>query len=301
MRSRPCWRSRGAGAGRRAAQTKTGTTFGAVPADRAERARRRAWATPASALPTGSRRSTTTRRAIGRDRAARGAVLARRLARRTSTTTTSRRRSRWASWGTLFASVTVAQLGRHRRAHRRASRSAPASASRSPTSRSGSGYGAPDHRPLLGRRAGHATCRRRSGTPRPSAVTFDIGTLYRVADNGLRIGASLSNFGTQARVTTGRDLRDHLRQDPTATATTARCPASGSPDEFPVPVLFRVGRRRCRVRLEPGARPAVALDALHPSDNTESMSLGAECDVPRRARAARRLAEPVPRRTRRSG
>jgi hypothetical protein len=37
-------------------------------------------------------------------------------------------------------------------------------------------------------------------------VTFNMGTLYQVAGNGLRLGASLSNFGVRARFS-GRDLR----------------------------------------------------------------------------------------------
>lgn len=39
-----------------------------------------------------------------------------------------------------------------------------------------------------------------------SSVTFNIGTLYRVSENGLRIGSSLSNFGTRGGFD-GRDLR----------------------------------------------------------------------------------------------
>ena len=65
------------------------------------------------------------------------------------------------------------------------------------------------------------------------AVVLDIGTLYQVSERGLRIGASLSNFGTQGRFG-GRDLAIVYDADPTrATATTARCRPTPTPTPSP--------------------------------------------------------------------
>ena len=49
-------------------------------------------------------------------------------------------------------------------------------------------------------------------------------------------------------------------------------------DNFPVPILFRVGAG-LPLRLSRDARLILAADAFHPSDNTESVSLGAELAV----------------------
>ena len=101
-----------------------------------------------------------------------------------------------------------------------------------------------------------------------------FGTLYRVSDRGLRIGASLSNFGTQAQYS-GRDLRVTFDGDPSRTGDNGSLPASQFTDPFAVPVLFRVGLG-LPVRLSEDHELRLALDAKHPADNTESLCAGAE-------------------------
>jgi hypothetical protein len=103
---------------------------------------------------------------------------------------------------------------------------------------------------------------------------ISFGTLYRISDNGLRLGASLSNFGTQAAYS-GRDLRTTFDQDPTRNGDNGTLPAEQFTDGFAVPVLFRAGLS-LPVRLDDDVQLDLALDALHPSDNTESVCVGAE-------------------------
>ena len=105
-------------------------------------------------------------------------------------------------------------------------------------------------------------------------ATLDFGTLYAVSDRGLHIGASLSNFGTKGAFD-GRDLRILYDNDPDRFGDNGALPGVRFTDEFPLPVLFRVGAG-LPVRLPPSGRLLFALDAFHPSDNTESVSLGAE-------------------------
>ena len=106
------------------------------------------------------------------------------------------------------------------------------------------------------------------------AFTFNIGTLYRVSKNGLHIGASLANWGTQAGFD-GRDLR--ITYDPTVgvNGDNSSLPGSQFTGSFPLPVMFRaaVGMahewgQQTRLKWE--------VDAFHPSDNTESVSAGTE-------------------------
>jgi hypothetical protein len=105
-------------------------------------------------------------------------------------------------------------------------------------------------------------------------VTFDFGTLYAVSDNGLHLGASLSNFGTKGAFD-GRDLEILYDNDPDRYGDNSALPGLRHTDEFPVPVLFRVGVG-VPLRLTKAGTLTLALDAFHPSDNTESVSLGTE-------------------------
>lgn len=107
-----------------------------------------------------------------------------------------------------------------------------------------------------------------------ATLTFSVGTLYRVAENGLHIGASLSNFGTQMGYD-GRDLRITYDQDPSRNGDNGALPGEVVTGDFPVPILFRVGVG-APFQLSQSARLALEVDALHPNDNSGSMSFGSE-------------------------
>ena len=113
-----------------------------------------------------------------------------------------------------------------------------------------------------------------------NTVVLGLGTLYEVSDRGLRIGASLSNFGTQGRFS-GRDLAIVYDADPTRYGDNGALPGDGSTDAFAVPTFFRVGLGM-PFRLSPQANLQLAVDAFHPSDNTEGVSAGAELEYARR-------------------
>ena len=107
-----------------------------------------------------------------------------------------------------------------------------------------------------------------------SAFTFNVGTLYRITRNGLHVGSSISNWGTQAGFD-GRDLRITFDPNAGANGNNGSLPGSQFTGTFPLPVLFRVGvgmphdlGRQARLEWE--------VDAFHPGDNTESMSAGTE-------------------------
>ena len=112
-----------------------------------------------------------------------------------------------------------------------------------------------------------------------NTMVFDLGTLYQVSDHGLRIGASLSNFGTQGRFS-GRDLAIVYDGDPNRYGDNGTLPAEVYTDAFDVPTLFRVGLGM-PFRLNPRTELKLAVDAFHPSDNTEGMSAGAELEYAR--------------------
>lgn len=107
-----------------------------------------------------------------------------------------------------------------------------------------------------------------------STMTFNVGTLYRVSENGLRIGSSLSNFGTRAAYS-GRDLRIIYDADPANHGDNSALPGEQFTDPYAVPVMFRVGLGM-PYKLGTDARLLFEADAFHPNDNSESVSLGAE-------------------------
>ena len=106
------------------------------------------------------------------------------------------------------------------------------------------------------------------------AMTFDLGTLYRVGTYGLHIGASISNFGTSGTYE-GRDLKITYDQDPSRFGDNGALPGERFTSDYPVPVLFRVGVGQ-PFRLGPDLRVWAVVAAEHPSDNTESMSGGVD-------------------------
>ena len=103
---------------------------------------------------------------------------------------------------------------------------------------------------------------------------LDIGTLFRTEFNGMMIGMSISNFGTSMKLE-GKDVFVNYDEAPQFGGSNERIPAYKKTDEFPLPLLFRVGiamdlLKNSRNQL------TIAADAAHPNDNTEYINLGLE-------------------------
>jgi hypothetical protein len=105
-------------------------------------------------------------------------------------------------------------------------------------------------------------------------ITMSGGTLYRLGDRGLEIGSSLSYFGTSASFS-GRDLAIRFDADPSTFGDNSTLPADQGTGSFPVPVLFRIGLG-FPWRMSADQELRLAIDGLHPSDNTESVNFGGE-------------------------
>ncbi|MEE9168085.1 MAG: PorV/PorQ family protein [Candidatus Neomarinimicrobiota bacterium] len=103
---------------------------------------------------------------------------------------------------------------------------------------------------------------------------LDIGTLFRTEFNGMMIGMSISNFGGSMKLE-GKDIFVNYDEAPQFGGSNERIPAFKKTDEFPLPLLFRVGiamdlLKNSRNQL------TIAADAAHPNDNTEYINLGME-------------------------
>jgi hypothetical protein len=107
-----------------------------------------------------------------------------------------------------------------------------------------------------------------------SAFVLNLGTVYEASPEGIRIGASMTNLGTDASFS-GDDLSVTYDADPDRYGDNGTLPAGQSTYSFPVPVMFRFGLGLPR-RLSRDTELLLVADAYHPSDNSESLGLGAE-------------------------
>ncbi len=107
-----------------------------------------------------------------------------------------------------------------------------------------------------------------------STVAFDLGVLFLSEIYGLRIGASITNFGTDMQMD-GKDLLVQYDIDPNIEGNNDQIMAKLRTDEYPLPLTFRVGLAMDVLDLV-DHRVTLAIDALHPSDNDESLNVGME-------------------------
>jgi len=107
-----------------------------------------------------------------------------------------------------------------------------------------------------------------------SAVGFDVGTLFRTNFNGLRIGATIINFGQKMRLR-GRDLITLVDLAPDKFGSNDRIVSEIQTGSFDLPLAFRAGIAMDVLNIK-GSRLTVSLEAFNPSDNAESVNTGME-------------------------
>ncbi len=111
-----------------------------------------------------------------------------------------------------------------------------------------------------------------------SAVAFDIGVLYRTFFKNIRIGMSISNFGSQMKME-GRDMLVQHDISDTFEGNNENINAYMDTDQFPLPILFRVGLSANITNDFLGIEEhdwIISIDAIHPNDNKEYMNIGTE-------------------------
>lgn len=108
-----------------------------------------------------------------------------------------------------------------------------------------------------------------------TGMAIDVGTQFRTDFfGGLTIGASLSNFGSDLRLS-GRDVRAFVDPDPSHLGNNGRVPANYELDSFALPLNFQFG-----ITIRPLAtrmhQLTISADAIHPNSNNESLNVGIE-------------------------
>ena len=108
-----------------------------------------------------------------------------------------------------------------------------------------------------------------------SAFAVDAGTSFKTdLFGGMVIGASISNFGTSMKLQ-GIDTRTFSSVAPSQLGTNDQIPYSIDLNSWSLPLLFRIGVSTNAIKTD-NYRWTVAVDALHPNDNYESLNVGTE-------------------------
>lgn len=107
-----------------------------------------------------------------------------------------------------------------------------------------------------------------------SAIAFDFGVLFATPFNGVKLGASISNFGPKMQMR-GRDIIFSTDPDPSNEGTVTIVNSEYLTEGQAMPLLFRVGLSWDAVSTS-NHRIRLLSDAAHPNDNSEYVNLGAE-------------------------
>lgn len=106
-----------------------------------------------------------------------------------------------------------------------------------------------------------------------TATALDVGVFYNTMLKGLRLGASMSNFGSEIQLR-GRHLTTIVDPD-SRIDNFDRVPVDYKTGVYQLPLLFRVGISY-EHSFGPMGKTLFAVDVNHPSNTTESINMGFE-------------------------
>jgi len=107
---------------------------------------------------------------------------------------------------------------------------------------------------------------------------IDIGLVYRALFKNVKVGMSISNFGTSMQLD-GRDVLVQHDIDELSEGNNSNINANMKTDAFSMPIVFRVGLSANITRdfLDIQNNDVLlAVDAVHPNDNLEYLNIGGE-------------------------
>lgn len=110
---------------------------------------------------------------------------------------------------------------------------------------------------------------------RAQGVALDIGTLFTTPLYDMKLGMSISNFGTKMRMT-GDDMLVQHDIDPLIAGNNGNIGADLRTDAFDLPLLLRIGVSLDLFQGMEDNHLILSIDALHPNDNKECLNLGCE-------------------------
>jgi len=107
-----------------------------------------------------------------------------------------------------------------------------------------------------------------------SGYAVDIGLLYITRFNGMRLGVSISNFGTEMRMQ-GKDLLHPYDEDPNNLGNNPTITSEKRTQSWPLPLFYRVGASMDVVKFAQTAL-LISSDVVIPSDNSTIINVGGE-------------------------
>lgn len=107
-----------------------------------------------------------------------------------------------------------------------------------------------------------------------SGIAFDIGTIYQTPFAGIRLGASISNFGTKLRMY-GEDLNVRVDIAPNQAGNNQSIVGKLNTDEFEMPLIMRIGISGEVINTD-FIRWTLSADGINPNDNSQSVNVGTE-------------------------
>jgi len=107
-----------------------------------------------------------------------------------------------------------------------------------------------------------------------SSIAFDLGILFRTDFEWLVLGISVSNFGSKMQYS-GKDIFVNYDFDPTQWGDNENIFANLQTDKWNLPLLFRFGLAM-EILKSNWNQLTASVEARHPNDNTENVSLGLE-------------------------
>ncbi len=110
-----------------------------------------------------------------------------------------------------------------------------------------------------------------------SQIAFDLGTLFTTQFRGMKIGMSMSNYGGKMQLS-GRDVFTYYDTDVDNQGNNDRIYSNLQTEKYPLPLIFRVGLSMDVLKNDL-QRLTMAVDALHPNNNSESMNVGMEYGI----------------------
>ena len=107
-----------------------------------------------------------------------------------------------------------------------------------------------------------------------SGVALDLGTMFVTPFKGIRLGASITNFGSKMQIG-GDDLLIRVDIDPNNAGNNESNRALLKTDEFDLPLTMRIGLAG-EVFQNEFSRLTLAVDALNPNNSEQYVNVGAE-------------------------
>ncbi|MCG8606539.1 PorV/PorQ family protein [bacterium] len=106
-----------------------------------------------------------------------------------------------------------------------------------------------------------------------NGFALDLGALYDMPVDGMRLGFAILNFGTRMKLS-GRDLQRPFDPDPLNFGNDA-INVDLETQSFELPLMFRFGVSY-RLQTTESSGLLISTDLLHPGNNTESINIGGE-------------------------